>query len=212
MDALDGGFWQFGDNSTPEAGVTYFAGTFVRHPLALAACKASLLYMKERGPELQQSLTDKCTRLANAINGILEEYKTPMYVAHFGSLWKTKFYEEYPYSELLFTNLRLKGIHIMDGFPCFITDAHGDAEIDTIIEKFRDSVKELHEAGFIPTYNAGEPVSAPKTAAIAPAPVDLTQPPVPGAKLGRDSEGNPGWFIKDEQNPGKFLQVKHKTE
>ncbi|TWR25885.1 amino acid adenylation domain-containing protein [Mucilaginibacter pallidiroseus] len=212
MDALDGGFWQFGDNSTPEAGVTYFAGTFVRHPLALAACKASLLYMKERGPALQQSLTDKCTRLANAINGILEEYKTPMYVAHFGSLWKTKFYEEYPYSELLFTNLRLKGIHIMDGFPCFITDAHGDAEIDTIIEKFRESVKELHEAGFIPTYNSGETDNAPKTAAIAPAPVDLTQPPVPGAKLGRDSEGNPGWFIKDEQNPGKFLQVKHKTE
>jgi glutamate-1-semialdehyde aminotransferase len=25
MDALDGGFWQFGDNSVPEAGVTYFA-------------------------------------------------------------------------------------------------------------------------------------------------------------------------------------------
>src|SRR5690606_10512328 len=35
MDALDGGFWQYGDQSIPEVGVTYFAGTFVRHPLAL---------------------------------------------------------------------------------------------------------------------------------------------------------------------------------
>jgi hypothetical protein len=31
MDALDGGFWEFGDDSFPEVGVTFFAGTFVRH-------------------------------------------------------------------------------------------------------------------------------------------------------------------------------------
>ncbi|MCC6401593.1 MAG: amino acid adenylation domain-containing protein, partial [Flavobacteriales bacterium] len=37
MDALDGGHWQYGDDSVPPAGVTYFAGTFVRHPLTLAA-------------------------------------------------------------------------------------------------------------------------------------------------------------------------------
>jgi glutamate-1-semialdehyde aminotransferase len=34
LDALDGGHWQYGDESIPEIGVTYFAGTFVRHPLA----------------------------------------------------------------------------------------------------------------------------------------------------------------------------------
>src|SRR6185436_989207 len=37
MDALDGGAWAFGDDSSPEAAMTFFAGTFVRHPLALAA-------------------------------------------------------------------------------------------------------------------------------------------------------------------------------
>jgi hypothetical protein len=30
---------------------------------------------------------------------------------------------------------------------------------------------------------------------------------VPGAKLGKDKEGNPAWFIKDEKNPGRYLQV-----
>ena len=50
MDALDGGFWQFGDDSVPEVGVTYFAGTFVRHPLALAAAKAVLQHLKQSGP------------------------------------------------------------------------------------------------------------------------------------------------------------------
>src|SRR5690606_15615602 len=47
MDALDGGYWEFGNDSVPEAGVTYFAGTFVRHPLALASAKASLEYIKQ---------------------------------------------------------------------------------------------------------------------------------------------------------------------
>ncbi|MDP9147111.1 MAG: aminotransferase class III-fold pyridoxal phosphate-dependent enzyme, partial [Acidobacteriota bacterium] len=65
MDALDGGQWNYGDASFPEVGVTFFAGTFVRHPLALAAAKAVLLYLKEKGPELQKNLTARTAELAN---------------------------------------------------------------------------------------------------------------------------------------------------
>ena len=32
-------------------------------------------------------------------------------------------------------------------------------------------------------------------------------PPVPGAQLGRDPQGNPAWFIADPQRPGKYLRV-----
>jgi hypothetical protein len=32
-------------------------------------------------------------------------------------------------------------------------------------------------------------------------------PPVPGAKLGKDKDGNPSWFIVDPNRPGKYLQV-----
>jgi hypothetical protein len=32
-------------------------------------------------------------------------------------------------------------------------------------------------------------------------------PPQIGAKAGKDSLGNPGWFIPDAGNPGQFLQV-----
>ena len=52
MDALDGG-WNYGDESIPEVGVTYFAGTFVRHPPALVAAKAVLEHLS-RAPKLQQ--------------------------------------------------------------------------------------------------------------------------------------------------------------
>ena len=42
--------WSFGDSSFPQVGVTYFAGTFVRHPLAMAAAKASLTPPERAGP------------------------------------------------------------------------------------------------------------------------------------------------------------------
>ncbi len=68
MDALDGGHWQFGDDSIPTVGVTYFAGTFVRHPLALAAAKAVLLHLKENGPALQEGMNARTAALAEALN------------------------------------------------------------------------------------------------------------------------------------------------
>src|SRR5690606_28160528 len=193
MDALDGGFWQFGDQSVPESGVTYFAGTFVRHPLALATTKASLEYMKEMGPDLQRSLNRKTDYLAGQLNSIASRYTAPIYIAHCGSLWKIKFQEEYPYSELLFSDMRLKGVHILDGFPCFLTTAHTDEDIQKIIFAFEESIHELIRAGFIPTSQLDNDKS--------------TIPPIPHARLGRDAEGNAAWFIEDEKNPGKYLQV-----
>ncbi|MFM9597371.1 hypothetical protein ACKI1O_49530, partial [Streptomyces scabiei] len=90
----DGGYWQFGNMSVPETGVTYFAGTFVRHPLALAAAKASLNYFIEKGIALQDSINTLTTDLVNRLNEIAEKYHTPYYIASFSSLWKIKLKEE----------------------------------------------------------------------------------------------------------------------
>ncbi|SHM21866.1 type I polyketide synthase [Mucilaginibacter sp. OK098] len=198
MDALDGGFWQYGDNSQPEAGVTYFAGTFVRHPLALAAGKASLQYMKDQGPALQEGLNKLTAYLAGELNAICEKTGIPLYSPSFGSLWKIKFKDELPYGELLFTLMRDKGIHIWDLFPCFLTASHTKTDIDAIIAAFRESVDELVESGFFPSnkVEAKEEFNP------------FMESPFPGARLGRDKDGNPGWFISDANNPGKYLQVK----
>jgi glutamate-1-semialdehyde aminotransferase len=201
MDALDGGFWQYGDDSQPEAGVTYFAGTFVRHPLALAAANASLLFMKEQGPALQQGLNDLTTYLAIELGAICKKEGIPLYIPYFGSLWKIKFKDELPYGELLFTLMRDKGIHIWDLFPCFLTASHTRDDVNKIIAAFRESVNELIESGFLPS----------NTASVIPAKEEFNpfmESPFPGAKLGRDKDGNPGWFIIDTNNPGKYLQVK----
>lgn len=198
MDALDGGFWQYGDNSYPEAGVTYFAGTFVRHPLALAAAKVSLRYMIDKGPDLQRALNAKGDKIAESLNVEFEKRNLPFFIAQFGSLWKIKFKEEVPYGELLFTLMRLKGIHVWDGFPCFMTEAITNEEIEKVIQLFIESADEMIQAGFFPSaqFNiTGEGDSA------------FIHPPVEGAKLGRDQDGNPAWFISDKRRPGKYLRV-----
>nr|WP_121273035.1 polyketide synthase [Pedobacter schmidteae] len=192
MDALDGGFWQYGDDSIPEIGVTYFAGTFVRHPLALATAKASLNYMKEQGPGLQLDLNNKTKYIADTLNATCKRLKVPMYIAQFGSLWRVKFKEEYPYSELFFTLMRYKGIHILEGFSCFLTTAHTQADIEQIIKTFEESLTELKAVEFIPEYQEQ---------------VDFNTPPLPNARLGKDIDGNPAWFIADDKNPGKYFQV-----
>lgn len=192
MDALDGGFWQYGDDSIPEIGVTYFAGTFVRHPLALATTKASLNFMKEQGPKLQADLNEKTKYIADTLNAICKRLKVPIYIAQFGSLWRLKFKEEYPYTELFFTLMRYKGIHILEGFSCFLTTAHTQSDIDQIITAFEESLTELKAVEFIPEYFEE---------------IDFDSPPLPNARLGKDKEGNPAWFIQDEKNPGNFFQV-----
>jgi amino acid adenylation domain-containing protein len=202
MDALDGGTWNYGDHSYPEIGVTYFAGTFVRHPLALASAKASLNYMKEKGPALQQELNDKGAYLSKGINAEFEKRQLPIYVANYGSLWKVKYHEEIPYSELMFVLMREKGIHVLDGFPCFITETLTYNDIDRIIKSFTESMDEMIKAGFFPAVNHQNSNSS-----INEVVVNSNNPPVKGAKLGKDKSGNPAWFIQDPNQEGKFLQV-----
>ena len=97
--------------------------------------------------------------------------------------------------DLLFFLLRDRGVHIYDGFPCFMTTAHGEAEVAQIVQAFRESVVEMQESGFLP---GGRPV---------PGAVHASQPPLPGARLGRDEKGNPAWFVPNPEQPGKYLKV-----
>lgn len=198
MDALDGGFWQFGDDSMPEVGVTYFAGTFVRHPMALAAAKASLLHFKTEGPSLQENLNQNTEYLAQRMNQICERYSIPVFIAHFSSLWKIKFAEEYAYYELIFTLMREKGVHILDGFPCFLTTAHTQENIDFMIITFEQCIAELVSVKLIPQQKDH----------LALHFFSNEKPPVNGAKLGIDEDGNAAWFIAtDEREPDNYLKI-----
>jgi amino acid adenylation domain-containing protein len=150
MDALDGGHWEYGDDSTPTVGVTYFAGTFVRHPLALAAAKASLQQLRDAGPALQEGLNRRTAEMVAAVNAAMRELGAPFKLATFASLWRNVFTEDLPYGDLLYVMLRDRGIHILDNFPCFLTTAHTDEDIARIVAAYRDAAAEMIESGFFP--------------------------------------------------------------
>jgi amino acid adenylation domain-containing protein len=196
MDALDGGSWQFGDASIPTVGVTYFAGTFVRHPLALAAAHAVLNHLKASGAALQERLNERATEFVDELNTFCASVGAPIKTTHFSSVWKVNFLEEHPLQDLLFPMMRSRGIHVLDNFPCFFTTAHSEADFAAIAKAFKDSVLELQEAEFLPRRKTVDTRS-----------LDADKPPVAGARLGKDAQGNPAWFIPNPDAPGKFMRV-----
>jgi len=196
MDALDGGAWQYGDDSIPTVGVTYFAGTFVRHPLALAAAKASLQHMKKHGPQLQADLNLQTAAMADELTAFCMEEGAPVVVKTFASLWRATFAEEHSLQDLLFAMMRSRGVHILDNFPCFLTTAHTPEDIAVIKTAFKESILELQEADLLPR-RKDETAGA----------LDSSKPPVPGARLGKDEEGRPAWFVPNPDAPGKYLRL-----
>jgi glutamate-1-semialdehyde aminotransferase len=220
MDALDGGMWRYGDDSIPEVGVTYFAGTFVRHPVALAAAKAALGFLKERGPELQRDVNQRTERLVRELNEHFDRVGAPVHIPHFGSLFKPHVDEDLPFGSLFFHALRRRGVHIWEGRPCFLTVAHDDEDVAFLSRAFRDATAEMQQGGFFPTKaatqtattNATTPASrgAATTTSAAPsasAGNDAPAAPVPGARLGKDPDGKPAWFAPDPDRPGKYVRI-----
>ncbi|MEI6702305.1 MAG: aminotransferase class III-fold pyridoxal phosphate-dependent enzyme, partial [Deltaproteobacteria bacterium] len=154
MDAVDGGFWQYGDDSKPEAEVMFFGGTFCRHPLAIAASLAALRHMEHEGPALQEGVNRKTARLARELNSFFVREKVPMLVQHFGSLFRFESYGQYALllqpleMDLFFYLLINRGIFTWERRICFLSTAHSDQDIDRIITAVKESIGELRAGGF----------------------------------------------------------------
>jgi amino acid adenylation domain-containing protein len=204
MDALDGGHWQYGDDSTPTVGVTYFAGTFVRHPLALAAAKGALEILKEGGVELLDQLNKKAQKFVDDLNLFLLIENAPIEMNNFGPLMKPKWNADITSGDLLFAILRYNGVHVYDGFPWFINLAHTDQELADVLEAFKSAVKTMQKMGLFPA-NAN---SNTNEIDLDPKIFDQKGAPMIGAKIGRDEKGNPAWFVEDPENAGEYYLVK----
>jgi amino acid adenylation domain-containing protein len=149
MDALDGGQWQYGDASYPEAGVTYFAGTFVRHPLALAAAKASLLHIRRAGPALYRDINQRTQTLVTRLNTAFAERHAPVRAVHCASLWRLAWDDGQKNISLFYWLARYEGLHLYEQFGHFVTEAMGDEDTDRIFTVFVAALDELMALGFI---------------------------------------------------------------
>jgi amino acid adenylation domain-containing protein len=169
MDALDGGLWQYGDDSIPEVAPTFFAGTFVRHPLVLAACDAVLRHLKAEGPQLQERLAERTAALVARINGDLAERGLAMRAESYSSWFYLNLAGEGRFAGLLWHHLRDRGIHVQESYPCFLTTAHSDDDLERIAMAFRDSFDAMLADGLLTPSAVAAPTAAVATVAEIPA-------------------------------------------
>ncbi len=181
MDTLDGGAWQYGDDSFPEVGVTFFAGTFVRHPLALAATRSVLMHLKEQGPQLQENLNAKTEKMVARINAMLEARQAPLRVENFASIFYFIFPTDLRFGTLFYYHMRERGVHVQEGFPCFLTTAHSDADIDKIVIAFEQSISAMQADGLLPGIGEAIDTSVP-TASSSTSHIEVADAPLTEAQ------------------------------
>ncbi|MCA1298760.1 non-ribosomal peptide synthetase/type I polyketide synthase [Stappia indica] len=158
MDALDGGCWRYGDDSAPMTAPTFFAGTFVRHPVVLAACRAVLRHIEGEGAALYGRVAERTGRLVAEIEDDLAARGIPGVLPSFSSWFTPRFSDTDPLGALMFPELRMRGIHALDGYPCFLTTAHSEDDIQAIAAAFRDSADALQAVGILaPAGSAAAP-------------------------------------------------------
>ena len=154
IDVIDGGWWQYGDDSYPSVGMTFFSGTFCKHPLTMAATRACLLKMKHEGPALQERVTKLTAYFASILNDFFASTRVPIKIVHFGSLFRFESFGKYSLvfepieMNLLFYLMMEKGVYTWERRVCFFSTEHSYEDADVIIDVVKRSVHELLDNGF----------------------------------------------------------------
>ncbi|MEO1296209.1 MAG: aspartate aminotransferase family protein [Cyanobacteria bacterium J06636_16] len=153
MDHIDGGPWRFGDNSVPRVPTTFFAGTFCKHPLSLAAARAALQHLKDQGPTLQATLNQRTADLVERLNTFAASANMPIRFTRFGSFFAIALTQSQLAPEatnLLSYHLLNQDIHLRGGDKGgFLSTAHTPADIDAIYTAFCHGLTALKEANYV---------------------------------------------------------------
>ncbi|NJR38930.1 MAG: aminotransferase class III-fold pyridoxal phosphate-dependent enzyme [Leptolyngbyaceae cyanobacterium CSU_1_4] len=152
LDRIDGGSWNYGDRSAPSVKPTFFAGTFCKHPLALAAAKAVLLHLKNH-ESLHADLNQRTAQLVERLNAAFLKEAIALKFTHFGSFFAVDRSQSAltPMAlDLMSYHLLLRGIHLRPGDKGgFLSTAHTDSDIDQIFQAFQDSIYDLREGDYL---------------------------------------------------------------
>jgi glutamate-1-semialdehyde-2,1-aminomutase len=204
MDAVDGGMWNYGDASYPEADITFMTGTYFQHPVIMAALLAALNHIKEQGPRLQEQLAEKTTHIAETLNAYFLEKRVPLSVVYMGSLFRLLYPADLRDIDLFFYHLLEKGVFICETRNCLLSTAHTDEDVEYVIRAFKESTDEMVAGGFLrelspepppvgerkPESTATRPTGATVTARAAGAGLRAVAAPVShvASHIGNESE------------------------
>jgi glutamate-1-semialdehyde aminotransferase len=154
MDVIDGGEWRFGDASKPETDVVFCAGTYFKHPLSMAAAKAVLAEIKQTGTKHQDTASAQTEKMCSALNKWFDENKVPVNIKYFGSMFRFESFGDYALHlepiemELMFFNMMIRNVYTWERRICYLSSAHTDADVNTIIKAVKESVEDLRNGGF----------------------------------------------------------------
>jgi natural product biosynthesis luciferase-like monooxygenase protein len=177
MAAIDGGVWQFGDSSVPGAQTTLYTGTFCKHPLAMAAARATLQEIKRLGPALFTGLNERTTELVRRLNACCQQAGVPIEVVQFGSLFRLGGALQLFSADaldLLFYHLIHEGVYVWEGRNWFLSTAHTNEDLDFLVNVMERTLHPLQDAGFLAgsgfaaARNQGAPHGAVAEEAAAP--------------------------------------------
>ncbi len=141
---------------SPE-GPVYQAGTYAAHPLAMAAGNAALSVL-EREPEIFRRVEARTTLLAAGLREILTRRHIPGTVNTVGSMWTLFFGPSRVVSiadvrssadreryARFFQGMLERGVYLPPSAfeSAFLSDAHGDAEIDRTLEAADEAMEGL---------------------------------------------------------------------
>jgi acyl transferase domain-containing protein/glutamate-1-semialdehyde aminotransferase len=143
MDGIDGGAWHFGNDSYPKSDQTFFAGTFCKHPLSMAAAKAVLEHLRREGPVLQSALNTLAAEFAGMVNRRLQSHGDYYRIAHFGSLFRILPTHRNTLGELLFFLLLERGVFTWEGRTCFLSTAHSDRDVQLVADAIGDAAERV---------------------------------------------------------------------
>lgn len=149
MDTFDGGQWRYGDDSFPEAPVTFFAGTFVRHPLAMAAAHAMLTHFKALPDLYWPAINAKGDRLGGTLSQWFRDNDLPFEMPNCGSMLYFRVAEDQKFGGLFGAHLRDRGVFYLESFPSYLTASHDDEDIDHVIDAFKDAALEMRADGML---------------------------------------------------------------
>ncbi|WP_340556887.1 MupA/Atu3671 family FMN-dependent luciferase-like monooxygenase [Streptomyces sp. GSL17-111] len=171
LDLVDGGSW-VGEWMIPgETALTFTAGTYANHPLALAASRAVLGHLRENGPQLYKELNERSDAMTERLNMGFAELGVPLGAANTGSFFRFaqnanfSFVHQPVEMDLFRANLAVRGVYVAETGASFLSTAHTDEDVDQVVHAALDAAAEMREAGL---WQRADGSSGPAPAVRAP--------------------------------------------
>src|SRR5260221_4202421 len=122
-----------------------------------------------QGPALQENMAKKTAGLTKRLNSLFAGRGVATKIESYSSWFYFHFHNDHQLASLNYYHLRERGIHIQEGFPCFLTTAHSDADFERIYVAFEESLDALQSAGILA--KAAVPAAAAAASSVGAAPV-----------------------------------------